>query len=318
MRWLLLATAVVACTCGQGAGAGNCDHRSGDRRADAADVDLVEYVFREESQGRRILLTTEGAARVDFRRGVGQHRRVRAVLLPTDPKEVERLVRAVSALIDSGAATPVTVRELQSGTEGTFIRCRKAGRERVVRIYSEFLNFVWEGVRKEIDTVASLELASAVDAYEDAGSRAKGGDRDGAIQQYDNAIKAFMAWAELRCDRYGPWAIFEPTVTLSVPIPTNPGATIEITGSPERCKDWPWMTPELAIDFLPHAWKECTEGMTLSRSGTAVIVSFAESKPADGWTWGLPLRTIPADVAERLKAEKGAARKDECREGTKR
>lgn len=326
---LLLAMSVAACGREQPPNSASPDEHSDDRGAGTGRADLIEYVFHDDYESRRLLLTVEGAARIDFRLRAGQRQRASTVLVPTDGKEVERLVGAVNALIESGAAKPVTtwldafigsespspvpVREPVSQSQGVVIRCRKGGRDRVVRMgrFEEDYNFVWEGVRKEIEAVGLLELARAVDAYQDAQLRGKDGDRGGAVDQYDRALKVFMTWAWSRCDRYGPTVLFEPRVALSVQVPGSDNRRFEIDVSPEKGmekimefsefgEDW---TQKTAMEFLSRAWQKCVSGMVLSRSGKVIIVAFPEPVFPQGWTWGLPVTTIRSKLVEHLKRQ---------------
>ena len=284
--------------------AGNVDQCSHDRRSATGSPDSIEYVIHEQHEARRILLT-EGAARLDFQQRDGKRRRVRTVLVPTNIKEVERLVGTVDAVIASASATPVTAWEPTSEYGNTIIRCRKDGCERMVRIdrCTEEHNFVWEGVRKEIETVALVQLARAVNAWEDGELRIKANDCDGGIEQYCSALKSFMVWAQSRCRRYGG-VLFEPTITLSLLGPTGQDQRIEIAGAPDKLMKLPEMTPERAVIFLPRAWQECIHGMVVHHSGTVIVVAFPQAVLPDGWTWGLPVKEIPPHLAERLAAEK--------------
>jgi hypothetical protein len=336
---VLLGTSVVGCSRDQRPNGASPDQRSDEGRTNTDGPDLLEYVLYGDYEDRRLLLTAKGAARIDFRRGAGEHRRVSTVLAPTEGKEVERVVGVVDALIESDSARSVTVwfdalmesmgasrvapsepaQELGDSLKGapasgdTMIRCRKAGHERVVwtNRFAEDQNFVWEGVRKEIEAVGLLELATAVDAYEDAQVRTKEGDREAAVEQYDKAVKAFMAWASSRCGRYGPGMIFEPNVTLSVQVPGRKDQWFEIHVSPERSMETIMKFSELgqgwvqetALELLPRAWQKCICGMALSRSGEAIVVAFPEPVVPQGWTWGLVVTTIPSELVEYLKAE---------------
>ncbi len=260
--------------------------------------DAVECVVRNSEESRRLLLSAEGAARIEFYGATGKRRQARIFLLPTDAKEVDRLVRAVYSLIGSRSATPATVWEPPPEWRNTIVRCRKAGLVRAVRIGigTEKHNFVWEGVRKEIETVALLGLAKAIDSREQAESLMRQGNQPAAIKRYGESLNEFMAWADVRCERYG-MAIFEPKVAITLKDELPPHQEIEIRLSQERIVGYPGVTDAVAAKYLPAAWRESTDGMELKRWQGVVIVRFKES---NGWAFGLPVKTIPYRLMRRL------------------
>ena len=326
---IVLAMSLAVCGGNEGDGIVSPDEVDNTQVAVAVCPDVLEYVFRSQYADHRLLLTTEGAARIDFHWRDVNEDCVSTVMIPTDGKEVERLVGAVDALIGSDSFRPVftwldarveatgpgpaTTPQDASMSGDTVIRCRYKGRERVVRTYryGEEDNYICEGVRKEIEMVGLLKLAEAANAHEEAESLLAQGDRDGAVTQYDRAMTAFMTWARSRCGgRYGG-VIFEPELWIK-----PPSGVPYWRGGPERTLqkllEFPDMLPESAresaLEYLPRAWRRCTSGMVLSRSGEVIVIAFPEpvfpgDLPEEAWTWGLPVTTAPPELIDRLKAE---------------
>jgi hypothetical protein len=290
---LLFGTWMVGCSNGQ--------------QNNIGDTSTVEYILSKESESVKILLTTEGAARIDLQSEIGNNRRACTVLVPTNAKEVAKLARAISALIDVGIENPpITVLDVtpMPGFGNTIIHCQIAGREKKIQIDTsiEEYDLIWQGVRKQIEAVALLKIVTAVDAYDQGEILDKKGDVEGAIDQYDKAMKAFMDWTHERIRRYEPYVIYEPEIALGFKYSINEHVKLIVNAIPDKNKNMeePGMTKEISKEFFRFAWKKCTSIMTVSHRDGVVVVGFIDEGGLGGWNWGLTVKTIPSNVIEQL------------------
>src|SRR5208282_6006968 len=135
----------------------------------SADADEVEYAVAHGNENIRVLLTVQGAARIDFRTRAESAERIRTVIFPTNAKEVDRLVRAVDGLIGASALSPFSLQwEGDDGSGDTVLGSRRSGRTRSVRTsFAQGYNAVLDGVREEIEVLSLLQLAKAVHAWDE-------------------------------------------------------------------------------------------------------------------------------------------------------
>ena len=87
---------------------------------------------------------------------------------------------------------------------------RRAGRTWTVRSSTgPGFNGVVDGLRKELEYVALVDLARAVDDYRQGEALMRRREYNHAIQEYQQAIETFYNWGQRRGRRDSP-GVFEP------------------------------------------------------------------------------------------------------------
>ena len=164
-------------------------------------VDNVELIRSGGDREVRVVLSSAGAARIDFKRAADHGFSSRTILVPIDdPKKVVRIAKTITALTD----TSVDVVEAQwSGGGSLVINCRAEGdnKVRTVRMRQPDLtvNPVWKGVIEEIEIAGSVGLAAAIDEFERGESSLAKGEREQAVDAYQRAVTAFHEWGKASC-----------------------------------------------------------------------------------------------------------------------
>jgi hypothetical protein len=170
--------------------------------------DWVEYVKASPDYGVRVLLDSRGAARVDFLH-VSRYAvmdRVHTILLPASAKEIDRVIEATAALAGSSLPDPMYPQDKGGNSSSKIaIRCQKNGQIRTIRITpdQEFANFVWTGLRDEIEFAGLVDVAKAVDAQHTGEDLLSRGDREHARGSFADALRAIVHWETVRSHRYG-------------------------------------------------------------------------------------------------------------------
>jgi hypothetical protein len=286
--------------------AGGTAQTDGPHTGHSAEADEVECAFAEEGEDIRILLTVQGAARIDFGTAEGGAGRICTVLIPTNAKEVDRLVRSVDGLLAASAITPLTQPKRAPRSIRVLLGSRRAGRTCYVCTSVTFRNHVLDGLMEEIEVVALLELAKAAHAYDEAERWTRHGDYIRAVGKYQQAIAAFHSWASSRLHRYNPATIFEPEAgVLKFKYVDSTNTTHVVGGDPNKVMGFPGITPKQAGEYLRNVWKDWTNGIAVSHDSGLSIVRVPEN---DASFWGLKTGAVSSVAGASLKEHRHGLR----------
>ena len=150
-----------------------------------------------------MVLSSAGAARIDFKKAADHGFSSHTVLVPIDslgdPKRVNRIAKTIAALTD---ASVDVVEAHGSARESLVIHCRREGdsKVRTVRMREADLavNPVWKGVIEEIEIAGCVGMAAAIDEFERGEAALAKGEREQAVDAYQRTVTAFDTWAKAR------------------------------------------------------------------------------------------------------------------------
>jgi hypothetical protein len=261
---------------------------------------MVELIRTTQGSSVRVSISAYGVARVDFAEVNGGDRR--SFLLPANPSEVRRLANDIAALSDSMKAHDRRI-DMSPGAEDPalgkiVIRYKMAQCAGVVELNAAALSrdLVWKGVVDEIEMVGLFEVANAIDFYRNAKEMLARGDIDGAIWQYQHAIKTFNGWTGSRITRY-PGCIYEPGMGVKFRYPiSKDGAEMVVQGGvPPDLMELPGITPKWALKLLTTYWKKYTEPIRMRVVDGVTLVDFVDDY---GDVFGVSPSKLRGDLLE--------------------
>lgn len=149
-----------------------------------------------------IVVSSHGGARVDLSKAPEEaetRRTSYSVFLPCDAEAVSRLGEALPAVAQSAVDHPPP-RPLG---EPVYVRCQvgRTEREFVVKEGFPESNHLWEGLLRELRTVANADLAEAIVHQRNADAIAKRGDEELALKEYMRAFDSLQRWMNSRLSR---------------------------------------------------------------------------------------------------------------------
>ena len=248
-------------------------------------VDSVDFTRTANDREVRVILSSAGAARIDIKRASDCGSSLRTILVPLrDPTKVVRTAKTIAALIDAS----VDVRKAQwagfFSDDQLVIRCHLArdNKMRTIRMGQNDLTVdpVWKGVVEEIDIVALVQLAAAIDAAERGRSQLAKGEREQSLAAYQCAVTTFEEWQQAEVLRFGgPTATYEPEVTIKLEYPRREqGDWVVVSGVPRNVMELPGISLDWAVKLLQQGWhKHCESShLTVSESDGLFIVAWKE------------------------------------------
>jgi len=248
-------------------------------------VDSVDFTRTANDREVRVILSSAGAARIDIKGASDCGSSLRTMLVPLrDPTKVVRTAKTIAALIDAS----VDVRKAQwagySSDDQLVIRCHLArdNKMRTIRMGQNDLTVdpVWKGVVEEIDIVALVQLAAAIDAAERGKSQLAKGEREQALAAYQCAVTTFEEWQQAEVLRFGgPTATYEPEVSIKLEYPRREqGDWVVVSGVPRNVMELPGITLDWAVKLLRHGWNKHSDiaRLNVSQSEHVFIVAWKE------------------------------------------
>lgn len=248
-------------------------------------VDDVDFIRSANGREVRVVLSSAGAARIDFKRAADHALSSRTILVPLDdPRKVVQIAKTIATLIDAS----VDVTEARwSGfgpDEVLVIHCRLApdNKVRTIRMRQRDLtvNPVWRGVVEEIEMVGSVRLAAAIDEFQCGESHLAKGEHERAVAAYQCAVTTLEEWEKANLLRFGgPTATYEPEVWIKFKYPHRErGDWVVVSGVPRNVMELPGITLDWAVKLLRHGWNKHSDiaRLNVSQSEHVFIVAWKE------------------------------------------
>jgi hypothetical protein len=180
-------------------------------------IELVGVSFGAPPQDR-LVVTTEGGARVDITTGGWRQPRkvVKTVLSPCDGRRVAWLLKVISATADQ----PLPVPKVIKGQSSLITLRWQSGQEVCTVLMDEraLAIGVWSGIFDELDFVGNAQLALALAKQSEAERLAEGKNAKQACEKYEEALKNLWHWDGERFSRASVGGIFEPQLQLGEPL----------------------------------------------------------------------------------------------------